>query len=71
MAYTTPRKRDSVIIYANIPNLTKKILHKSLGVRGYGSCCIKLLNNPANGCPTHFKRFENCLVTLELIFFFG
>ena len=23
----------------------------------YGSCCIKLFDNPANGCSAHFKRF--------------
>ena len=32
MADTTPRKRASVIAYANISNLTKKLLHKSLGM---------------------------------------
>ena len=32
VADTTPRKRASVTVYANIPNLTKKILHKCLGM---------------------------------------
>ena len=30
MTDTTPRKRATVIVYANLPNLTKKMLHKSL-----------------------------------------
>ena len=29
MTDTTPRKGASVIVHANIPNLTKKMLHKS------------------------------------------
>ena len=32
MADTTSRKRVSVIVYATIPKLTEKILHKSLGM---------------------------------------
>ena len=32
MADTTPRKRASVIVHANILNLTEKMLHKSLQV---------------------------------------
>ena len=30
MEDTIPRKRARVIVHANIPNLTKKMLHKSL-----------------------------------------
>ena len=30
MEDTIPRKRASVIVHANIPNLTKKMLHESL-----------------------------------------
>ena len=37
MEDTTPRKRASVTDYANIPNLTKKMLHKSLGMNKYGT----------------------------------
>ena len=57
MADTTPRKRTSVIVHANILNLTKKMLHKSIEMSRAAVCwVIKQFN--ATGLVTP-KEKEN------------
>ena len=56
MGDATTRKRASVIVYANIPNLTKKMLHKSLEMSTATVCWVKQFN--ATG-PVTPKEKEN------------
>ena len=57
MADIAPRKRASVIVHANIPTITKKMLHKSLEMSRATVCwVIKQFN--ATG-PVTLKEKEN------------